>query len=984
MFCKTLFLFFLAIPFYGQAQRCKMLSDSAYTLYKKDDVQGALAMAKMAAIECQRSGTLKEYANALNDCALFNDELGNTDVAMENYRLALQVQERATTRMNIDYAQIMENISGLSNDPDTAIQYGEAAAAIFRQLPGPDSINYGGALTHLANVYDGAGQYQKAFADVVHALEILLKQGKTSDPYLTALNNLGVILEDMGKTEDALQVDQTVLDIRRKQNSSSYLTSANNLAALYSRLGLYQQALPLLLEVSRGLLEQRGEGNANYLTSIDNVATTYESLDLYDSATANYHRVLQLLTAQGKTSTEAYANALNNYGLMLLYTGDTTKAIQQLKNCVALRRHILTSQHPLTLMALNNYGRALANIKQYKDALAALQECVATGLQVLGVDNPDYNNYTYRLAQVLDLAGKSDSAGLVYQQNSGQFIRFIQHNFSALSSTDRESFINQNSERFEAYASFVASQNSRGNSSYNGWLYDNILFKKSLLLTSEQLFLRTIRTSLDTSSKKIYDSWLMHKRQMAEQATVPLASRSKDFETLTEQTRQEERQLAYQSSAFRSALERQMTTWQEVQTKLRPSQAAIEFIYYLSSDHDEVSTGRYAALVLRDRQQPIFVPLFSASDFQKILDGIDKQADDRDKVAYLYNTLANSRSNPLSQAIWSPLEPVLTGVSKIYFSPSGILNNIAFAALRDARGNYLAQDFQLVQLSNTKDILDLDTTGQPAFQTYTAAIFSGITYDVPAADVERNTTQIKNGSPFALLTSQNKLPIDKTLITTTGWDYLPGTFREGRTVYGLMENQGIQAIIRDSSAATEEAFKQIALHPPDLLHIATHGFFFERKSVPAAKVRTLGIRDQLKYASNPMLRSGLVLAGANYAWQYGYSLLNRDDGILTAYEVSNLDLSHVKLAVLSACQSGLGDAMGDEGNFGLQRAFRLAGAQKLIISLWQVSDEKTGIFMAAFYKNWFRLKDAGAAFRQTQLDLLSQGPYVSSAFILIE
>jgi CHAT domain-containing protein len=984
MFYKTLFLFFLTLPFFGHAQRCKLLSDSAAAVYEKNDVPGALAIAKMATMECQRTGSLIDYANSLNTFALLNDELGNTSIAMANYHLALQVQEQATTRINADYAQILENISGLSDDADTAIQYGEAAAAIFRQLAGPDSIGYGKALNHLANIYDGAGQYQKAFADVVHSLDILQRRNKTSRDYLTALNNLGAILQDMGKTEYALQVDQSVLDTRRAQNDAYYLTSANNLAVLYSKLGLYQQALPLFLEVSRGLLEQRGDGNANYLTALDNVAATYESLNQYDSAGANYFRELQLLTRQGKTRTEAYANSVNNYGLFLFYTGDTTQAIGQLSNALTLRRQLLTSQHPLTLVSLNNYGRALATVGRFKEALAASRECVATGLVVLGGDNPDYNDYTYRLGEIFDLAGKSDSAGLLYHQNSGRFIQFIVHNFSALSNADRESFINQYAERFDTYASYVAAQNSGGNAAYNGWLYDNILFKKSLLLNSQQLLLRLVRSSLDTSKKKLYDSWLSHKQQLAQEATEPLASRSKDFESLTERTRQEEREIAYQSSAFRSSLERQTATWQQIQAKLKPETAAVEFIYYLSSEQNKPSTGRYAALVLKAGQEPIFVPLFTATDVQKILDEIDKQAEDRDKVAYLYNLVGTEKTNPLSQAIWAPLEPMLTGVTTIYFSPSGILNNIAFGALRNSRGHALAQDFQLVQLFNTKDILDLDTIPQPSFDTYTAAIFSGINYDVPAAELERNTVQLKNGNSLSLIAAQNALPIDKALITTTAWDYLPGTYREGRTVYGLMEKQGIQVVLRDSATATEEVFKQTALHPPDILHIATHGFFFERKRVPTAKVHTLGIRDQLKYSSDPMLRSGLVLAGANYAWQNGYSLLNRDDGILTAYEVSNLDLSHVTLTVLSACQSGLGDAMGDEGNFGLQRAFRLAGAQKLILSLWQVSDEKTGIFMAAFYKNWFRLKDAAAAFRQTQLDLIAEGPYVSSAFILVE
>lgn len=137
-----------------------------------------------------------------------------------------------------------------------------------------------------------------------------------------------------------------------------------------------------------------------------------------------------------------------------------------------------------------------------------------------------------------------------------------------------------------------------------------------------------------------------------------------------------------------------------------------------------------------------------------------------------------------------------------------------------------------------------------------------------------------------------------------------------------------------------------------------------------------------------MIRSGLILAGANYAWKHGRPYKEgMEDGILTAYEISQMNLSNTELVVLSACETGLGDLQGNEGVFGLQRAFKIAGVKYLIMSLWSVPDKQTAQFMISFYKNWIEKKlSIPDAFRTTQKQMRSQGldPYHWAGFILVE
>jgi CHAT domain-containing protein len=165
--------------------------------------------------------------------------------------------------------------------------------------------------------------------------------------------------------------------------------------------------------------------------------------------------------------------------------------------------------------------------------------------------------------------------------------------------------------------------------------------------------------------------------------------------------------------------------------------------------------------------------------------------------------------------------------------------------------------------------------------------------------------------------------------------------------------------------------------------VATHGFFFpDPQGEQASNEKTF------KVSENPMIRSGLVLAGGNHSWKTGKPLRpGLEDGILTAYEISQMNLSNTELAVLSACETGLGDLVGNEGVYGLQRAFKIAGAKYLIMSLWQVPDRPTQVFMTTFYKHWLTDgMEVPEAFRTTQSEMQTKygEAFKWAGFVLVE
>ena len=212
----------------------------------------------------------------------------------------------------------------------------------------------------------------------------------------------------------------------------------------------------------------------------------------------------------------------------------------------------------------------------------------------------------------------------------------------------------------------------------------------------------------------------------------------------------------------------------------------------------------------------------------------------------------------------------------------------------------------------------------------------------------------------------------------------------------LLEDAGAQVETRLGYEATEEAFGSMGNRgiSPKVLHLATHGFFFPDPTPQPPKGGVgnnsplgAGGEPVFKISDQPMIRSGLVLAGANHAWTGGKPLPGMEDGILTAYEISQMNLAATDLVVLSACETGLGDIEGNEGVYGLQRAFKIAGAKYLVMSLWQVPDFQTEALMTAFYTEWLvGKKSIPEAFRSARRQVRQEHPepFLWAGFVLVE
>jgi CHAT domain-containing protein len=332
----------------------------------------------------------------------------------------------------------------------------------------------------------------------------------------------------------------------------------------------------------------------------------------------------------------------------------------------------------------------------------------------------------------------------------------------------------------------------------------------------------------------------------------------------------------------------------------------------------------------------------------------------------------------VDRKVFQPLRPLVGNLTRLLISPEGALNLIPFAALVDERGRYLAERYSISYLSSGRDLLRL----QVARKSQNGPLV--------IADPDFGGRRLVEATRYLKQTKgpPEKLVREKTPTTAFSHFYfpaLPYTAEEGEAIGALLPG----ATLLTKRRASKEALRQS--QSPTILHIATHGFFLEdlrltsmgerspQKSSHDASRRLKQVEKDGSRIENPLLRAGLALAGANEQKEGG-------NGILTALEMTGLNLWGTKLMTLSACDTGVGEVRSGDGVYGLRRALTLAGTETQVMSLWAVSDRWTRELMVAYYRRLGQGQGRGAALRQAQLEMFKdvkrRHPYYWASFIL--
>ena len=361
-------------------------------------------------------------------------------------------------------------------------------------------------------------------------------------------------------------------------------------------------------------------------------------------------------------------------------------------------------------------------------------------------------------------------------------------------------------------------------------------------------------------------------------------------------------------------------TWKDIARKMENDMIAIEFINFRNLFKEEV----YAACIIRnDSKYPEFIPIFHKNKFDNIAN-----------VNYY-------TSDALYNIIWKKIEPYLKSNDKIYFSPSGLLNKICIESLRDSLGVMASDKWQLYRVSSTREILNINNS---KIKKPTAILYGWINYDQITQDSLLFTYEFQDESEEA-----------RELLRGNLVKNLPYTKYELENIKEILKNHSVTHRTYEREIATEESFKTQSGKLRSIIHLATHGFYWETNNM--SDYYKINNRDSiLSTLDESMKRSGLLFSGANKTLNGNLNISNQNDGILTAYEISKLNLQGCDLVVLSACETGLGDIYNSEGVYGLQRGFKMAGVNSILMSLWKVDDRATHMLMGEFYRHYLNGK----------------------------
>lgn len=488
-------------------------------------------------------------------------------------------------------------------------------------------------------------------------------------------------------------------------------------------------------------------------------------------------------------------------------------------------------------------------------------------------------------------------------------------------------------------------------------VYDVMLREKGLLLRSSERLRKSILASAGDTIMQAVDSLRAIQLQIERLCQEGTMTNDRMIDLRDRYDKWERYVLRATAQARRG--QDTVPTWQQVRDCLKPGEACIEYV---------VTDSAVLALVLTPGvQAPHCVPLMGLDQMQRVarlLDGSHQQS--------MTRALYDNDTEHLYARLWQPLEPLLGQARDIYFSASGFLNAIAFAAIKSPDGQNLIDHYDLHQLTTTAMLVGRDSKPQ-SWHPRSAQIFGGIYYnDYQREDYESQMVQLRAGAQSAQLEARE--------VIDDAFPFLPNTVAECDRVARLMRDNRAQVDEKVGGEPTEDAVRAMDGHSPDIIHFSTHGFCVNNIE-QARKVPFFKKFDNL----NTMLCTGLVLAGGEDTW-LGTQAMTAHDNLLCSYEIASLNLDNTQLVVLSACETGLG-GFGTEGVYGLQRGFKQAGVKSICASLWSVNDHSTAQLMQAFYRHWMggdcTMRQALKAAMLEQRAINPQ-PYYWAPFILLD
>ncbi|MBP9925149.1 MAG: CHAT domain-containing protein [Cyclobacteriaceae bacterium] len=806
-------------------------------------------------------------------------------------------------------------------------------------------ISYIRCISNMAVMYLVQGRTLEADQYITYALNESEKYlGKQSIAYAANLNSKAKLHQLLGQYNEAEQLFDQALPILLSAVGDSgmqYAIVGNNKAMLYQAMGRYDEAIALLknaitaLEVSNKRT-LKGKKSFDSRKFDSNLALLYQLSGDLPQAETSFLGIRKIFENRGQTNNPEYAVVLNQLALLYIQMNKTDQVEPLLQKASTIYKKKFTEENAAFAKVQNDLGNFYRLQARYPEAETVLSKALAIRQRTLGENHPDYVKSMESLGILYWKRGDLGKAYPLLSGAANKSLEFIYKYFPPMSEAEKTKYWDILQPRFQRFYNY-AIEASVQNPAVLTDVYNYQIATKALLLNSTNKIKNAILSSGDQSLINDYISWIGQKEALARYYALSkeeLTQQKIDLTAMEKTANSMERSLSQRSGDFAKGYYAEQITLTQVSSLLQDTEAIVEIIRVRTFDKDFTDDSRYLALVLSKRStQPVMAVLDNGNQLET-------------RYAKFYkNAIQQKIADEYAFAqYWQRIEPLLASKKSIYLSPDGVYNQININTIKKPEGEYLLNLYDIVVIGNSKDLIGLKTN-KPVVAKKDAFVLGFPDYG-------------GNATP------------------------LPGTKVEIDGINKILSASGFSVSKREQKEATEAALKNVK--GPSIMHIATHGYFLADTDLKGNDA--MGV-DAENAKHNPLLRSGLILSGVHAPGQDKTSidLQSNDNGVLTAYEAMNLSLEGTDLIVLSACETGLGDVRAGEGVYGLQRAFLVAGAKAMVMSLWKVDDTATQALMTNFYMNLVKGGSRSKAFKQAQLQLMAKykDPYYWGAFVMM-
>jgi len=914
-----------------------------------------------------------KLAASLNDLAELYKILGSLTSAESLYLRALEIKEKFLGPVHPEIATSLNNLGGLFKLQG---KYAQAEAIYLRSLETmnlvaeKDNPILAGTMRDLAVLYQAQGRYAKAESIFTQVLEIR-KTALDPEHPLTAksISDLGLLYYAQGKYAQAETFNKRALGILEKSLGSEHpdvAVSLTNLAKLYVARGKLDAAEGLFKRALNILGKKLGQDHPGVASLMTNLAILYKHLREYSEAETLQIQSLAVLEKSFGPEHPDVAASLNNLGEIYRIQGKFDRAEPILKRALEISQKVLGQSHPNSAMMLWNLAELYRLQGQYAAAEPLYDLALAYGEMALGKNHPHVANCLTGKA-VIEIARNRPIQALSYLRRAIFIDDYMLDNvFSIASERDKFSFLATVAHRFEMMQSLVSRKLSTDEKAVRtafevalrrkGVVLDALSRERMALLFSDDPKLVEIAKRIQVVAARFSSLTLGGPKELTSELYI------NQLAELEAEKEQLEEELARMSKVYATSRRSKQVNIDRLREAMEPGNVLVEYVGFrlfdfLATDNKIWGGEHYLVFVLTaDRNSvPKLIDLGEAEPIDDAVRAFRREITMAPRSINLHGEKRAERQLAEKGALLYELaiSPIMEAVgesSVIYLATDGELNLIPFGVLQDDNGRYLAENYRFLYLSCGRDLLRFtsdEVSGQDVL------VIADPDYDSPHATLIKEYKQSADAqsSPDRLEHLQRSVDFEQY-----EWYPLPGTRQEAEAIINIFSGQQVLSFL--GTQAREEVIK--GLRSPRILHMATHGFFLEERDWSGLLEKEKGTQSYLTKGSsglsepltliveNPLLRSGLVLAGANRLGQES-SLQEGEDGVLTALEISGIPLWGTELVVLSACETGVGEARRGEGVFGLRRAFQLSGSRTVVMTLWSIPDIETASLITNFY-----------------------------------